>query len=178
MDGCYVVEQEPIKDERGFFARVYCSKEFEVAGLNTKWVQVNNSLSEGSYTLRGLHYQREPYEEVKLIRCISGCLWDVVVDIRKDSPTYKSWFGTMLSEENRSMMYCPRGCAHGFLTLTNNTEALYLVSAEYSREHEGSLLWSDRTINIKWPYEPIVVSRKDEMAPTLDDLMKLKVTLR
>ena len=128
LEGNYVINLELKEDERGFFSRFFCQKEFLEKGLNINWVQINNSFSIEKGTLRGLHYQKEPHSEIKLIRCIKGEIWDVVIDLREKSKTYGKWYGANLSAKNRSMMYVPIGFAHGFITLEPNTEIFYLVS--------------------------------------------------
>ena len=167
--GNFLINLEKKEDDRGFFARYFCEKEFLNQGLNTKWVQVNNSESKEIGTLRGLHYQREPNAEVKLIRCLKGAIWDVVVDLRNNSATYGKWFGKKLSAENRTMMYVPKGFAHGIITLEPNTEILYLVSAFYASEMEGNLIWNDPNIAINWPIQPSVISNKDKTANTFKE---------
>ena len=136
LEGAYTIEIEKRGDDRGFFARFFCEKEFREAGLETRFVQINNSLTGLKGTLRGLHYQLPPNAEVKVVRCIRGELWDVILDLRAGSSTFGKWFGAELTAENRRMMYVPRGFAHGFVTLTDDTEALYLVSAFYGPEQE------------------------------------------
>ena len=173
LKGNYLISLQMIEDERGFFARNYCENEFLAYGLNTKWVQINNSMSLKSQTLRGLHFQRKPYQEIKLVRCIKGSIFDVVVDLRKNSKTYKKWFGTLLSDKNRNMMYVPKGCAHGFLSLQAKTEILYLSSEFYKPSYEEILLWSDVDIKISWPKKPKVLSEKDCFGRSLKDLEKL-----
>lgn len=159
---CFIIEPVPVADERGFFSRIYCEREFSSHNINTTWVQANNSLSIHQYTLRGIHLQSPPFSEAKLIRCISGSLWDVIVDLRPSSPTFKNWYAQVLSAENRLQMYCPPGCGHGFLTLDTNTEAIYLVSAFYNSPSEQTLIWSDADIDIHWPLLPRIVSTKDQ----------------
>ena len=136
LEGNYVINLDLKEDSRGFFARYFCKNEFFNMGLNTSWVQINNSLSKETATIRGLHYQKEPSAEVKLVRCLKGSIWDVVVDLRKESKTFGKWFGEKLSDINRSMMYVPKGFAHGFISLEPNTEILYLVSDFYDPEAE------------------------------------------
>jgi len=161
------------EDERGFFARYFCQKEFQAYNLNTSWQQINNSMSKEVGTLRGLHFQREPHEEVKLVRCIKGAIWDVVVDLRRQSKTFGNWFGTNLSEENRTLMYVPKGFAHGFITLVENSEIIYLVSDRYEPSAEGILLWSDPDVSIQWPITPFLISKKDAGGMSLKNLMKI-----
>jgi dTDP-4-dehydrorhamnose 3,5-epimerase len=167
LEGAYLVELEKQGDERGFFARLFCENEFKAAGLETRFVQANNSLTLKRGTLRGLHYQLPPAAEVKIVRAIKGALWDVIVDLRPGSPSYLKWFGAELSEDNRSMMYIPRGFGHGFIALTDNVEALYLHSAFYSKEKERGLRWNDPTVAIDWPSEPLEMSEKDRAWPDL-----------
>jgi dTDP-4-dehydrorhamnose 3,5-epimerase len=168
LEGAYLIELEKRGDDRGFFARFFCENEFGAVGLETRFVQINNSLTGAKGTLRGLHYQLPPAAEVKVVRAIHGALWDVIVDMRAGSPTYRKWFGVELSDSNRMMMYVPRGFAHGFVTLADNVEALYLDSAFYSPEAERGLRWNDPAIGISWPAEPREMSDKDRKWPDLD----------
>lgn len=169
LAGAYTIDLEKRGDDRGFFARVFCQREFSDHGLESQFVQVNNSLSGKKGTLRGMHYQLPPFSEVKVLRCIKGSLFDVIVDLRPDSPTFKKWFGAELTAENRRMMYVPRGFAHGLITLEDSTEVLYLVSAFYSQENERGLRFDDPTIGIHWPMTPMEVSAKDRTWPDLDE---------
>jgi dTDP-4-dehydrorhamnose 3,5-epimerase len=164
LKGAYSINLSKREDERGFFARFFCEKEFQEMGLNTQWVQMNNSLSKLKGTIRGLHFQYPPNAEVKLIRCFRGAIWDVIVDIRKKSDTYGKWYGIELNEENRTMIYVPKGFAHGFISLTDNSEILYMVSSEYSKESEGTLKWNDPFHGIEWPIDPVIISEKDQNA--------------
>jgi dTDP-4-dehydrorhamnose 3,5-epimerase len=170
LDGSYLIELELNQDDRGFFARYFCEKEFSSRGLNTRWVQINNSMSQCTGTLRGLHFQRPPNAEVKLIRCIAGAIWDVVVDLRADSETYGKWFGATLSSENRTMMYVPEGFAHGFISLAPNSEILYLVSEFYTPSAEETVAWNDETIGIYWPIPAKIISERDKSGIKLRDL--------
>lgn len=170
LKGNYLIDLELREDERGFFARYFCEKAFLDRGLNTHWAQINNSMSRKVGTLRGLHFQRSPHAEVKLVRCIRGAIWDVVVDLRNGSKTLGQWFGATLSGENRTMMYVPRGFAHGFISLEPNCEIIYLVSESYAPEAEGTLLWNDSDVAIRWPTEPQVVSDKDASGSALKDI--------
>jgi dTDP-4-dehydrorhamnose 3,5-epimerase len=162
LKGNYLIDLDKHDDDRGFFARLFCEKYFFKKGLNTKWLQINNSMSKEIGTLRGLHFQKSPSAEIKLVRCISGMIWDVVVDLRKESNTYGIWFGTKLSSENRKMMYVPKGFAHGFISMEKYSEVIYLVSEFYAPELEQTLLWNDPDIDIKWPIKPIKISNKDK----------------
>lgn len=161
LEGAYLVEMERRGDDRGFFARMFCEKEFAAAGLVSRFVQVNNALSQTKGTLRGMHYQLGTAAEVKLVRCIRGALWDAILDLRPASPTFGKWFGTELNEDNRLMMYVPRGFAHGLITLRNDTEALYLVSDFYAPDQERGVRWNDPRFSISWPISPTEISPKD-----------------
>lgn len=171
LEGCYIIGIEAHADDRGFFARFFCEEEFSRLGLNTHWVQVNNSMSSKKGTLRGLHFQRPPHAEVKLVRCLRGSIWDVVVDLRKGSKTFGEWFGSTLSYQNRTMMYVPEGFAHGFISLEHDTEILYLVSEFYSPESEVTLSWNDPQVSIHWPIEPSLLSNKDLQGMPLSGLV-------
>jgi dTDP-4-dehydrorhamnose 3,5-epimerase len=168
LSGAFLIELEKRGDDRGFFARHFCEHEFAAAGLESRYVQINNSLSAKRGTLRGLHYQLPPSAEVKVVRCVRGALWDVIIDLRPDSPSYKKWFGAELSAENRIMMYVPRGFAHAILTLSDDAEAIYLVSAFFAPEQERGLRWDDPAIGIEWPIEPAEISPKDAKWPSFD----------
>ena len=161
LSGAYLIELEKREDERGFFARFFCEREFAEAGLETRFVQINNSLSRDKGTLRGMHYQLDPSAEVKVVRALHGALWDAILDLRQGSPTFGHSFGAELTGENRRMMYVPRGFAHGFLTLEPDTEALYLVSAFYDPARERGVRWNDPRFNIPWPAAPQIISEKD-----------------
>lgn len=168
IPGAYLIDLEKKGDERGFFARFFCAQEFQQQGLEHRFIQANNSLSTEKGTLRGIHYQLAPKAEDKLVRCLKGALWDVVVDLRPDSPTYKQWFGAELTEENRRMMYVPKGCGHAFITLAKDTEVLYLVSEYYSPELERGIRWDDPTFKIVWPMAPHIISERDSRHPDYD----------
>ncbi len=168
LAGAYVIELDLRGDDRGFFARLYCQKEFAEVGLEPQLVQINNSLTRQRGTLRGMHYQLPPAAEVKVVRCIRGALYDVIIDLRPDSPSFAHWFGAELTAENRKMMYVPRGFAHGFLTTADDTEAFYLVSAFYSPELERGLRFDDPRFAVKWPFPPLEVSEKDRSWPDFD----------
>lgn len=165
LKGAFVIELEKHGDERGFFARAFCKKEFAEIGLNNEIVQINNSLSAHEGTLRGMHYQLEPKSEDKIVRCIKGALFDVILDLRKNSKTFGKWFGIELTSENRKMLYAPKGFAHGYQTLENDTEAFYMVTEFYSPELERGIRWNDPKFNIKWAKEPTHISEKDQNLP-------------
>ena len=168
LDGAATIELDLRGDERGFFARMFCEKEFAAAGLETRFVQANNSSNAQRGTLRGLHYQLPPDTEVKLVRCIRGALWDVIVDVRPGSPSFGRWFGAELTAQNRRMMYVPRGFAHGFITLTDDSELIYFVSDFYEPKQERGLRWNDPKIAIDWPIAPSVISEKDANWPDFE----------
>jgi dTDP-4-dehydrorhamnose 3,5-epimerase len=161
LKGAFIIDLEPIQDERGFFARTWCKKEFEAHGLNPNLVQCNTSFNRKKGTLRGMHYQTAPYEEAKLIRCTMGAIYDVIIDIRKESKAYMQWFACELTAENRKMLYVPEGFAHGFQTLEDNTEVFYQMSESYYPEYSRGLRWDDPAIAIKWPCQDIIISQHD-----------------
>lgn len=165
LKGAYLVDIEKLNDERGFFARVFCQNDFAERGLSTNFIQVNNSLSLKKSTLRGLHYQLAPMQEEKLVRCIRGTCYDLILDLRPDSETFGQSFGAHLSEDNRTMMYVPKGFAHGFLTLADDTELLYMVTQHYSPKLERGIRWDDPTFAIKWPSTPLIISERDQRHP-------------
>jgi dTDP-4-dehydrorhamnose 3,5-epimerase len=166
LESVFVIQLEPVDDERGSFARVWCRDEFEANGLATNLAQANASFNRRRGTLRGLHYQVAPREETKVVRCTRGALWDVAVDLRPDSPTYLKWFGLELTPDNGTMLYVPRGCAHGYVTLVDATEAFYLTSAPYASELERGVRWDDPVFSIEWPVEPLMISDKDASWPS------------
>ena len=170
LKGAYTIDLEIQEDNRGFFARFYCKEEFEKKGLCTNWVQINTSLSRNKGTFRGLHYQYPPMAEAKIVRCLRGAIWDVIVDLRANSPTYGKWYGKNLNEENRTMIYIPKGFAHGFQTLTDNVEQLYLHSEFYNLEHEGGLRHDDPALKIPYPLPVSEISEKDQNLPLLAEV--------
>ncbi len=167
LAGVFEIQLKPIRDERGFFMRAFDAGLFREAGLERPWQQENHSRSERKGIIRGLHFQFPPFAETKLVRCIRGAVWDVFVDLRHDSPTFGQWDGLELSEDNKKMVFIPRGFAHGFCTLTPESEVLYKVDNVYSREHEGGLLWSDPELAIDWPEPAPFLSEKDNRNMTL-----------
>ncbi|MFO1091091.1 MAG: dTDP-4-dehydrorhamnose 3,5-epimerase [Hyphomicrobiales bacterium] len=174
LKGAYVIDLEKRGDDRGFFARAFCVNEFGANKLATNFVQVNNSLSAQKGTLRGMHYQLAPKAETKVVRCIRGSLYDVILDLREGSPTFGQSFGAELSAENRRMMYVPKGFAHGFITLADDTEAFYFVDEFYGPEQERGVRWNDPKFKIAWPIEPTVVSDKDKGHRDFDPAWHLK----
>lgn len=161
LSGAYLVDLERKGDERGFFARQFCQKEFRAAGLVDKFVQINTSFSAAKGTLRGMHYQLGEAAETKFVRCIRGAIWDCILDLRPGSETFGQWYGAELSADNRKMMYVPKGFGHGFLSLTPDSEVLYFVDAFYSPELERGIRWDDPKFAIQWPNEPVVISDRD-----------------
>lgn len=168
LKGAYVIDLERRGDDRGFFARTFCAEEFAQHGLATTFVQANTSLSAEAGTLRGLHFQRAPAEEAKLMRCVAGAMWDVIVDIREGSPTYLQSFGAELSAENGRQMYVPKGFAHGFQTLQPNTMAAYMVDEYYTPGVEEGFRFDDPALGIDWPHAVTVVSDKDQTWPLIN----------
>ena len=162
LGGAYLIDLEMQGDERGFFARAFCAREFADHGLARDMVQANNSLSSQKGTLRGMHYQLAPKAETKLVRCLRGALHDVILDLRSGSPTFGQSFGADLTADNRRMMYVPKGFAHGFITLADNTEAYYLVDEFYAPECERGIRWNDSRFTVQWPIQPVVISEKDQ----------------
>ena len=161
LKGVYVIELEKIEDVRGFFARSWCEKEFENQGLNSKLVQCNISFNEKKGTIRGMHYQDKPYEEVKLVRCTKGAIYDVIIDLRENSTTFKQWISIQLTEGNRKMLYIPEGFAHGFQTLEDNTEVFYQMSEFFNPDASKGYRWNDKSFLIDWPIENKIISFKD-----------------
>ncbi len=165
LSGAVVVDIEPLEDERGYFARAWCQREFASNGLTTQWVQSNLSGNKRKGTLRGLHYQIAPHEEVKLVRCIAGSIFDVLVDLRPDSPTYLRHVAVELSAYNRRAVYIPKGIAHGFQTLEDDTEVLYLMSEFYAPECARGVRWDDPLFKISWPTDSRTISARDASYP-------------
>lgn len=171
LPGVFLISPELLTDDRGFFARSFCADEFTQNGLPTQYVQCNLSYNKVKGTVRGLHFQKTPHEEVKIVRCTQGAIFDVAVDFRPASPTYLKWFGAELSAENRNMLTIPEGFAHGYQTLTDDAEVFYHVSEFYTPGSEGGLRWNDEAIDIEWPImteNEIVISNKDAEWPLLE----------
>ncbi len=165
LPGAFVIELEFKEDERGFFARTYCQTEFEAYGLNPRLAQCNISFNRKKGTLRGMHYQAKPYEEAKLVRCTMGAIYDVILDLRPGSPTFRQWFVLELSAANRKMLYVPEGFAHGFQTLEENTEVFYQMSEFYRPECARGVRWDDPAFGIRWPIDAPIISRNDRQCP-------------
>jgi dTDP-4-dehydrorhamnose 3,5-epimerase len=168
LKGAYIVELEPRADERGFFARSWCAEEFEKRGLNPRLSQCNISFNHRRGTLRGMHYQTEPYPEAKLVRCTMGAVYDVIIDLRVDSPTFRQWFAIELSAENRRALYIPENFAHGFQTLADNSEVFYQMSEFFHPECACGLRWDDTAFSITWPIEEKILAEKDKSWRTFE----------
>lgn len=165
LSGAFIIEAQPIQDERGFFARTWCQREFEAYGLNPSLVQCNISYNKNKGTLRGMHYQAPPHEEAKLVRCIRGAIYDVVLDLRHNAPTFRQWVAVELTADNRRMIYAPEGFAHGFQTLEDDTEVFYQMSEFYHPECACGVRWDDLVFNIQWPIPKPILSDKDRSFP-------------
>jgi len=161
LPGSFIIELERLEDERGFFARSWCRREAEVHGLRPDWMQCNISFNEKRGTLRGMHWQAAPCEEIKLVRCSRGTIYDVVIDLRRDSATFMQWIGVELSAENYRMLYVPKGFAHGFLTLEDRSEVFYQMSEFYVPERALGVRWDDPAFAIEWPIDATVITEKD-----------------
>lgn len=161
LKGAYIIDIEPVEDERGFFARSWCRKEFIELGLNPSQVQCNISYNKRKGTLRGMHYQAAPHQEAKVVRCTKGIIYDVIVDLRANSETFRQWTGVELSMENRRMLYVPEEFAHGFLTLEDDTEVYYQMSEFYFPECARGIRWDDPLFGILWPVKDPIISDKD-----------------
>lgn len=170
LTGAFAVDLERRDDARGFFARLFCATEFADHGLANTWLQSNTSFSRAKGTLRGMHFQRPPMSEAKLIKCLSGAIFDVMVDVRSGSPTFGHWTALELSAQNRTMAYVPAGFAHGFQTLMPDTELLYFHSQVYSAPHEGGLRHDDPAVGIRWPLPVTELSPRDAAFPDLQML--------
>jgi dTDP-4-dehydrorhamnose 3,5-epimerase len=161
FEGVWLISLEPARDERGFFARTFCADEFRARGLETTYRQHSISFSSHRGTVRGMHYQRDPHSEVKLVRCLRGAIWDVVVDLRKEAPTHRRWQAFELSDLNRCQIYIPKGFAHGFQTLSDDTEVSYLISERYTPAAACGVRHDDPSISIAWPLPVTEISEKD-----------------
>ena len=162
IPGAFLISLNRIEDERGFFARTFCRSEFTEYGLNPDLVQCSISFNKQKNTLRGMHFQKPPYAETKVVRCTMGSIFDVIIDLRPDSPAFKKWLSFELTDENRLMVYIPQGLAHGFLTLKDNTEVLYQISDRYIPESARGVRWNDSAFGIEWPETPQIISVKDQ----------------
>ncbi|HUY84806.1 MAG TPA: dTDP-4-dehydrorhamnose 3,5-epimerase [Steroidobacteraceae bacterium] len=169
LAGAFIVDADPRRDERGLFARTYCDEEFRAHGIDVPFRQCSVSYNARRGTLRGMHYQAEPYAEDKLVRCTAGAVFDAIVDLRAHSATHRRWFGAELSADNRRALFVPRGFAHGFVSLSDGAEVLYMISTPHAPDHGRGFRWNDPTVGIEWPLEPSVVSARDAALPWLAD---------
>jgi len=165
LPGAFVIELEKHADQRGFFARTFCQQEFKAHGLNSQVVQCNVSFNRRKGTLRGMHFQAAPFAEPKLVRCTSGSIYDVIIDLRPSSPTFKQHYAVVLSAENRRMLYIPEEFAHGFQTLQDDTEVFYQMSQSYSAEHARGVRWNDPVFGIEWPEGERIIIDRDQNYP-------------
>ena len=168
LESAFILEVEPHEDERGFFARTFCREEFAARGLNPKIAQCSISFNERRGTLRGMHYQAAPFPEAKLVRCTAGAIYDVIVDLRPESLTYKQWFAAELTSANRRTLYVPENFAHGFQTLRDETEVLYQISEFYHPEVARGIRWNDAAFGFRWPLDERVMSERDQTFPDYD----------
>jgi dTDP-4-dehydrorhamnose 3,5-epimerase len=169
LRGAYIIKLEPTRDGRGFFARSFCKQEFEEHGLISSIVQCNVSFNKKKGTLRGMHYQVKPHEEVKLVRCTKGAIYDVIIDLRPDSETFKDWFAVELTADNRLMLYVPKGFAHGFQTQEDDSEVFYQMSAFYHPECARGVRWDDPTFGVEWPQAPALIGERDGSFPLYEE---------
>lgn len=167
LTGAYIIEPTPFIDERGFFARTYCKNEFEQIGFKGEWVQLNHSITNNKGTIRGMHFQNPPFSEVKMVKCIAGAVFDVIIDLRKDSPTFLKWFGAEISADNKKMMFIPEGFAHGFQALANDCGLIYHHSNFYTPGAEGGIKYDEPLVNIQWPLSISSISDRDKNHPYL-----------
>lgn len=165
--GAFVIEPDIFRDERGYFSQVYLRNEFARFGLETEFIQWSVSQNEQRGTLRGMHFQASPFEQAKLVQCLRGALFDVIVDLRPTSPTYRNWFGVELSERNGNTLFIPKGFAHGFITLEPDSLIYYHLSHVYTPEQQRGIRWNDPLLNIHWPIEPTCVSDRDRNYPLI-----------
>lgn len=168
LEGSYIVDLDIFSDERGWFGRYFCKNEFQQIGHTKEWVQMNHSFTTKKGTVRGMHFQVQPYREIKMVRVVAGAIYDVIVDLRKDSPTFLQWYGADLSAENKRMLYIPEGFAHGFQALTDNVEMLYHHSMIYTKEAEAGVRYNDPALSIQWPLPIGIVSARDMSHPYID----------
>ncbi|HSU27286.1 MAG TPA: dTDP-4-dehydrorhamnose 3,5-epimerase [Chitinophagaceae bacterium] len=169
LKGSFVIEPDVLSDHRGWFMRTYCENEFGAIGHDLNWVQMNHSFTAKKGTCRGLHYQLPPFSEIKLIRCVAGAVFDVLVDLRRHSPGYLQWTAVELSAENKKMVYIPAGFAHGFQALTDNAELIYLHSAFYTASAEGGIRYDDKKLSVDWPLAITEISERDKQLPLLNE---------
>lgn len=173
LEGVFEIQLEPRKDERGFFMRIYDDEIFKKHGIHRNWVQENHSLSVDKGIIRGMHFQFPPYSETKLVRAVAGEIYDVFIDLRKDSPTFGQWDSIILSADNKKMIYIPRGFAHGFCTLSKDCEIMYKVDNYYTPDSEGTIRWDDPSLKIDWPVNNPILSDKDSKSKHFEEFCKI-----
>ena len=169
LKGSFIIDLEPFSDERGWFARSFCKKEFERIGHSAEWVQLNHSVTNDKGTIRGMHFQYPPHSEIKLVRCIAGAVYDVIIDLRTDSPTFLQWIGEELSYDNKKMIYIPAGFAHGFQTLADNSQLIYHHTSYYTPGAEDGIRYDDKKININWQLSVTGISDRDKNHPHINE---------
>jgi dTDP-4-dehydrorhamnose 3,5-epimerase len=172
LAGSFVIEPTVFTDDRGWFTRFYCKNDFKEIGHQKEWVQLNHSVSYKQGSIRGMHYQVRPFRETKMVKCIAGAVYDVIIDLRRDSATYMNWFGTELSAKNRRMLFIPEGFAHGFQCLEDDCELIYHHTEFYTPGSEGGIRYDDPRIDINWPLPPTLLSERDKSHPYLDENFK------
>jgi dTDP-4-dehydrorhamnose 3,5-epimerase len=168
LEGLKVIEPDKFDDNRGYYLKSFEKKAFRDKGINFDIVQISHSFNPTKGTIRGIHFQIAPFAQGKIVLCVKGSVFDVAIDLRKNSATYGEWYGVELSEDNKKIAYIPKGFAHGFQTLTDNTEFLYYISDPYSKEHESGVKWNDPVFAINWPLEPTIISDKDKVWPAFE----------
>lgn len=176
--GAWLIEPAPVRDHRGFFARTFCAQEYMERGLTTRFVQHSTSYSAAKGTLRGMHFQRAPHAEVKVVSCLSGAIWDVIIDLRPESPTYRRWQGFELTADNHRQLYVPEGFAHGFQTLCHESQVGYLISEFYAPTAASGVRYDDPAFAIEWPLPAAAVSEKDRSWPNFVDRQHTRVAAR
>ena len=172
LEGSYIIDVDPFTDERGWFARFYCKDEFQQIGHNKEWVQLNHSVTYKTGSLRGMHFQKEPFREIKMVKCIAGSVYDVIIDLRKGSGSFLQWFGAELSAGNKKMIYIPEGFAHGFQCLEDHCELIYHHSEFYKPDSESGIRYNDPLIKIDWRLRVTELSSRDQTHPYLDENFK------
>jgi len=169
LRGSFIIDLEPFSDERGWFARTFCKKEFEGIGHHKEWAQLNHSVTYKKGSVRGMHFQHPPYSEIKMVRCIAGAIFDVIIDLRNGSPSFLKWFGAELSAMNKKMLYIPEGFAHGFQTLTNDCELIYHHTSLYTPGAEGGIKYDDKRVGIEWKLPVSEISDRDRNHASLSE---------
>jgi dTDP-4-dehydrorhamnose 3,5-epimerase len=172
LQGSYIIDVQPFQDERGWFSRFYCKDEFQKIGHQKEWVQLNHSVTYKKGTIRGMHFQKAPYYEIKMVKCIAGSVYDVIIDLRRGSSTFLQWFGVYLSAANKKMLYIPEGFAHGFQCLSDDCELIYHHTEFYTPGAEAGVRYDDPMIAIDWPLEVSILSPRDNEHPYLDKNFK------